>query len=177
MSRVANLPIALPSGVEVKVNQATVTVKGSKGQLSYAVHPKVKVAVKDGSVYVKWDNTAKKANAQAGTVRSSINNMIIGVSNGFEKKLTLVGIGYRAQSKGKLLVLSLGFSNPVEYQTPDGITVNVLSQTELSVTGNNKQQVGQVASEIRAFRPPEPYKGKGIRYTDEHVVKKEAKKK
>ncbi len=177
MSRIANAPVAIPGGVDVKIDGNDMTIKGSGGQLSYKVHNDVSVEVKDNLIQVKWDNAIKKANAQAGTTRASINNMINGVSKGFEKKLTLIGVGYRASVKGNALTLALGFSNPVEYQVPEGVSVEATSQTELLVKGIDKQKVGQVASEIRAFRPPEPYKGKGVRYTDEYVARKEAKKK
>ena len=177
MSRVAKNPVSIPSGVEVKLDGNNMTVKGSGGLLSYNIHKDVTVEINDNVIQVKWDDAVKKSNAQAGTTRASINNMMMGVSKGFEKKLTLIGVGYRAQVKGKSLTLSLGFSNPVEYQVPEGITVEATSQTELLVKGCDKQQVGQVASEIRAFRPPEPYKGKGVRYTDEYVARKDAKKK
>jgi len=177
MSRVAKAPVTIPSGVDVKIDGSDVTIKGTAGQLSYKIHNDVSLEINDNVIQVKWDNEVKKANAQAGTARASINNMITGVTKGFEKKLTLIGVGYRASVKGNALTLALGFSNPVEYQVPDGITVEVVSQTELLVKGSSKQQVGQVASEIRAFRPPEPYKGKGVRYTDEYVARKEAKKK
>ncbi len=177
MSRVAKQAVDIPAGVDVKINGSSVTVKGSGGQLSYNIHADINVEINGNIINVQWDDTVKKANAQAGTARASIHNMIIGVSKGFEKKLTLIGVGYRAQVKGGLLTLSLGFSNPIEYQVPEGITVEATSQTELIVKGSDKQQVGQVASEIRAFRPPEPYKGKGVRYTDEYVARKAAKKK
>lgn len=177
MSRVAKNPVSIPSGVEVKLDGNNMTVKGSGGLLSYNIHKDVTVEINDNVIQVKWDDAVKKSNAQAGTTRASINNMMMGISKGFEKKLTLIGVGYRAQVKGKSLTLSLGFSNPVEYQVPEGITVEATSQTELLVKGCDKQQVGQVASEIRAFRPPEPYKGKGVRYTDEYVARKYAKKK
>lgn len=177
MSRVANAPVMIPNGVEVKLDGSNLTVKGSGGQLSYAVHNDVNVEINDNVIQVKWDGAVKKSNAQAGTARASINNMVTGVSTGFEKKLTLIGVGYRAQVKGSLLTLSLGFSNPIEYNVPDGIVIEAVSQTELVVKGSDKQKVGQIASEIRAFRPPEPYKGKGVRYTDEYVARKEAKKK
>jgi len=177
MSRVANTPVTIPSGVDIKIEGSDMTIKGKGGQLSYKIHNAVTVEVNDNVVHVKWDDAVKKSNAQAGTVRASINNMVVGVSKGFEKKLTLIGVGYRASVKGNKLTLALGFSNPVEYQVPEGITVEATSQTELLVKGVDKQQVGQVASEIRAFRPPEPYKGKGVRYTDEYVARKEAKKK
>ena len=177
MSRVAKAPVNIPNGVEVKLNENHLTVKGSVGQLSYSLHNDVTVEINDSVAQVKWDDAIKKAKAQAGTARASIHNMVVGVSIGFEKKLTLIGVGYRAQSKGRLLTLSLGFSNPIEYQVPEGVVVEATSQTELLVKGCDKQKVGQVASEIRAFRPPEPYKGKGVRYTDEYVARKEAKKK
>jgi len=177
MSRVANAPITIPSGVDVKLDGNVVAIKGTGGQLSFKVHKDVSVEINDNIIQVKWDDSIKKANAQAGTVRASISNLITGVSKGFEKKLTLIGVGYRASVKGNALTLALGFSNPVEYQIPEGIKVEATSQTELLVKGVDKQKVGQVASEIRAFRPPEPYKGKGVRYTDEHVARKEAKKK
>ena len=177
MSRVAKTPVSIPNGVEVKLDGSNLTVKGNGGLLSYAVHNDVNVEINDNVIQVKWDDDIKKAKAQAGTVRASINNMVTGVSTGFEKKLTLIGVGYRAQVKGSLLTLSLGFSNPIEYNVPEGIIIEAVSQTELVVKGSDKQKVGQIASEIRAFRPPEPYKGKGVRYTDEYVARKEAKKK
>ncbi|NOQ76861.1 MAG: 50S ribosomal protein L6 [Methylococcaceae bacterium] len=177
MSRVAKAPITIPNGVDVKLDGNNVAIKGSGGQLSYKIHNDVSVEISDNVIQVKWDETIKKANAQAGTTRASISNLITGVSQGFEKKLTLIGVGYRASVKGNALTLALGFSNPVEYQIPEGISVEATSQTELLVKGIDKQKVGQVASEIRAFRPPEPYKGKGVRYSDEHVARKEAKKK
>jgi len=177
MSRVANAPVTILGGVDVKIDGSDMTIKGKGGQLSYKIHKDVSVEVSGDVIQVKWDSAIKKANAQAGTVRASINNMIVGVSQGFEKKLTLIGVGYRASVKGSTLTLALGFSNPVEYQVPEGVSVEATSQTELLVKGADKQKVGQVASEIRAFRPPEPYKGKGVRYTDEYVARKEAKKK
>ena len=177
MSRIANAPVNIPNGVDVKIDGKLMTVKGKDAQLSYKLHDDVTVEVNDNVIQVKWNDAIKKAKAQAGTARASINNMVTGVSQGFEKKLTLIGVGYRAQVKGRKLTLSLGFSNPVEYQVPSDITVEATSQTELIVKGSDKQKVGQVASEIRAFRPPEPYKGKGVRYSDEYVARKDAKKK
>ncbi len=177
MSRVANSAVNVPNGVDVKINGKDMTVKGKGGELSYTIHQDVNVEIDGDVIQVKWDNNIKKANAQAGTARACINNMVTGVSDGFEKKLTLIGVGYRAQVKGNTLTLSLGFSNPIDYPVPEGIKIEAISQTEISVKGNDKQKVGQVASEIRAFRPPEPYKGKGVRYTDEYVARKEAKKK
>ena len=174
MSRIAKAPIELPSGVEIDIKGGEVKVKGPKGNLELRLHPNVSVEKQESSYAVK---PATKADTpMAGTFRSLINNMVVGVSDGFEKKLSLVGVGYRAQAQGKTLNLALGFSHPIEYQAPEGITIEVPSQTEIVVRGCDKQKVGQVASEIRAFRPPEPYKGKGVRYADERVVRKEAKK-
>ena len=177
MSRIAKSPITLPAGVEVKVDGSTVSVKGSKGQLSMRMHDLVQLEQSDSTINMKWDQNNKKAIAQAGTARANIANMVTGVTNGFEKKLTLVGVGYRAQVKGKVLSLSLGFSHPVEYAMPEGIVIEAPSQTELVVKGIDKQQVGAVSAKIRAYRPPEPYKGKGVKYADEHIVRKDAKKK
>ncbi|MBE0470771.1 MAG: 50S ribosomal protein L6 [Methyloprofundus sp.] len=177
MSRIAKVPIALPSGIDIKLEGNEVTVKGSKGQLSASLHEKVGLAIDNSQIEIKWDKADKIANSQAGTTRAVINNMIIGVSQGFEKKLALVGVGYRAQAKGNTLGLSLGFSHPVDYEVPAGITIETPSQTEIIIKGFDKQKVGQVAAEIRGYRPPEPYKGKGVRYADENVVRKEAKKK
>lgn len=177
MSRIAKVPIAIPSGIDIKLEGKEVTVKGNKGQLSAPLHEKVNLAIDNSQIEIKWDKADKIANSQAGTTRAVINNMIIGVTQGFEKKLALVGVGYRAQAKGDTLGLSLGFSHPVDYEVPAGITVETPSQTEIIVRGFDKQKVGQVAAEIRAYRPPEPYKGKGVRYADENVVRKEAKKK
>ncbi len=175
MSRVANSPVQVPSGVEITLAGQTVKVKGSKGELSHEVHPAVELSQEDS--VLKFAARTADANALAGTTRALVNNMVTGVSQGFEKKLTLIGVGYRAQTQGKTLNLSLGFSHPVSYEAPEGITIEAPSQTEVIVKGVDKQQVGQVAANIRAYRPPEPYKGKGVRYADEHVVRKEAKKK
>lgn len=175
MSRIANQPVEIPSGVEIKIDGQNVRAKGSKGELELALHPTVKVVQEDATLKVQADN--KGAVAMAGTMRSLLNNIVVGVSQGFERKLELVGVGYRAQAKGKTLNLSLGFSHPVDYPVPEGITIETPSQTEVVVKGSNKQQVGQVAAEIRAYRPPEPYKGKGVKYADERIVRKEAKKK
>jgi len=177
MSRVANNPVQIPSGVEVTLNGQLVKVKGAKGELNHEIHKLVEVNQEESSLTFAARNTEQSSNALAGTTRALLNNMVKGVSQGFEKKLTLVGVGYRAQAQGKKLNLSLGFSHPVEYQVPEGISIETPSQTEIIVTGIDKQKVGQVAANIRAYRPPEPYKGKGVRYTDEHVVRKEAKKK
>ena len=177
MSRIANAPVALPKGVEVTLKGQDVTVKGPKGTLSHSVHRDVSVEQDEGELKFAARSGSKPAIAQAGTARALVNNLVVGVSEGFEKKLSLVGVGYRAQMQGKSLNLSLGFSHPVEYPVPEGIEIETPSQTEIVVRGIDKQRVGQVSAEIRRYRPPEPYKGKGVRYFDEHVVRKEAKKK
>jgi large subunit ribosomal protein L6 len=177
MSRVAKAPIALPKGVTVEIAGQAVKVKGPKGTLDWTVHPTVQVAQEDGVIKVSPAEGRTDAWAMAGTTRALLNNMVVGTSAGFTKKLTLVGVGYRAQAKGKVLSLSLGFSHPVEYPVPEGVAIETPTQTEILVSGADRQQVGQVASEIRAYRPPEPYKGKGVRYADEDVLRKEAKKK
>jgi large subunit ribosomal protein L6 len=169
-------PISVPKGVEVNFNGQHVNVKGSKGAMEHDIHDSVTVESKDGALnFVAKD--VPDAIAQAGTARALLNNMMKGVSEGFEKKLELVGVGYRAQAQGNNLNLTLGFSHPVNYPVPEGITIETPSQTEVVVKGIDKQRVGQVAAEIRAYRPPEPYKGKGVKYADEHIVRKEAKKK
>ena len=175
MSRVAKNPIKLPSGVDINISGSQLKVKGPKGNLELVLHPGVSLAENDGEYLVKPDGD--KNLAMAGTFRTLVGNMVTGVSEGFQKKLKLVGVGYRAQLQGNKLNLALGFSHPVEYQVPEGVSVETPSQTEVVVKGIDKQKVGQIASEIRAFRPPEPYKGKGVRYADEYVVRKEAKKK
>ena len=177
MSRVGSSPVIVPSGVEVKLEGQRVSVKGSKGVLELAVNAVVEVKQADGQLSFSARDSEKGSGALTGTTRSLVNNMVIGVSNGFEKKLELQGVGYRAQAQGKKLSLQLGFSHRIEYQLPDGIDVTTPSQTEILVSGADKQLVGQVAAEIRSFRPPEPYKGKGVRYADERVRRKEAKKK
>ncbi len=181
MSRVAKAPIEIPAGVEVSINDSSMSVKGKLGQMNMDVHPVVTVMNEDNVLTFAVGKVEKKeeksAWAQAGTVRANTANLIQGVSEGWEKKLKLIGVGYRAKAAGKVLDLTLGFSHPVKYALPEGITVETPSQTEIVVKGIDKQKVGQVAAEIRAYRPPEPYKGKGVRYTDEYVVRKEAKKK
>ncbi len=177
MSRVANNPVQIPSGVEVTLNGQMAKVKGAKGEMNHEVHAAVEVNQQDSTLTFAARDAAQGSNALAGTTRALLNNMVKGVTQGFEKKLTLIGVGYRAQAQGKNLNLSLGFSHPVVFEIPDGIKIETPSQTEIVVSGIDKQQVGQVAANIRAYRPPEPYKGKGVRYTDEHVVRKEAKKK
>jgi len=167
----------MPSGVNLTVKGQTISAKGPKGELSLTVHDDVRVEQKDNVLTFNPVNSEKSAVAMTGTMRSLANNIVIGVSQGFEKKLQLVGVGYRAQAKGKVLNLSLGFSHPVDYPVPEGITIETPSQTEIVVTGCDKQKVGQVSAEIRAFRPPEPYKGKGVKYADEQIIRKEAKKK
>ena len=177
MSRIANKPVQVPSSVEVKESGQQLTVKGPKGTLEHLVHGLVEVGREDNDLVFKARDESQAANALAGTTRSVVHNMVAGVTDGFEKKLELVGVGYRAQAKGKVLNLTLGFSHPVDYELPEGVTVETPSQTEIVLKSADKQRVGQVAAEIRAFRPPEPYKGKGVRYADEVVVRKEAKKK
>lgn len=177
MSRVASKPVTLPKGVDIKSSGAQLSIKGPKGELRLAVNPEVEVSVAEGSLSVAGRSGSRFAHAMSGTTRALLNNMVKGVTSGFERKLELVGVGYRAQTKGKTLNLTLGFSHPVDYPIPEGITIETPSQTEIVVRGIDKQQVGQVAAEIRRFRPPEPYKGKGVRYANERVVLKEAKKK
>jgi large subunit ribosomal protein L6 len=174
MSRVAKAPIELPAGVDFKVQDGKVNVKGPKGNMVLNLHPSVSFVQEDKELRVQAASDSDMP--MAGTFRSLVNNMVQGVTSGFEKKLTLVGVGYRAQVQGNKLTLALGFSHPVVYTAPDGVTIEAPSQTELVVKGCDKQRVGQAAAEIRAFRPPEPYKGKGVRYSDERVVRKEAKK-
>lgn len=177
MSRIAKTPIAVPKGIAVEVSGQEVKVKGAKGNLSWTVHPKVRVAQDNGELKVSAVDEARDSWALAGTTRALVNNMVIGCGAGFERKLALVGVGYRAQAKGKVLNLSLGFSHPIDYPVPEGVEIATPTPTEIVVSGADKQMVGQVASEIRGFRPPEPYKGKGVRYADEQVRRKEAKKK
>ena len=175
MSRIASKPVELPTGVEIKLDGQNVTAKGKVGEMVLAVHPSVQVLLDEKTLSVKPETPS--AMAMAGTMRSLLDNLVVGVSTGFEKKLELVGVGYRAQAKGKSLNLSLGFSHPVEYPVPEGISIETPSQTEIVIKGYDKQRVGQVAAEIRAYRPPEPYKGKGVKYADERIIRKEAKKK
>jgi large subunit ribosomal protein L6 len=179
MSRIAKAPIHFPSGIEVKMDGKTLSVKGQKGTMNLPLHKDIKVDMDGSTISVSPVNldVRNPAWAMAGTFRSLISNMVVGVADGWSKKLQLVGVGYRAQSKGKTLTLSLGFSHPIEYSVPEGISVETPSQTEIIISGFDKQLVGQTAAEIRAYRPPEPYKGKGVRYSDEHIVRKEAKKK
>ncbi|GGJ09042.1 50S ribosomal protein L6 [Halopseudomonas pertucinogena] len=176
MSRVAKNPVKLPQGVEIKVDGQEVSVKGPKGALNLSMHPAVEMIQEEGELRFAPRPGSVNA-AMAGTTRALVNNMVVGVSQGFERKLQLVGVGYRAQAKGQTLSLALGFSHPVDYQLPEGVSVETPSQTDIVIKGIDKQLVGQVAAEIRDFRRPEPYKGKGVRYADEIVRRKEAKKK
>ena len=175
MSRVAKKPVAIPSGVEVKVNGQDIEAKGPKGTAQLRINELVNLVQEDGEL--RFEAESAQNIPMAGTMRALANNLITGVSEGFEKKLELVGVGYRAQAQGNKLNLTLGFSHPVEYAVPEGITVQTPSPTEVIVSGVDKALVGQVAAEVRAYRPPEPYKGKGVRYADERIVRKEAKKK
>lgn len=177
MSRIANKPIDLPNGVEVNINGQQLNIKGGKGSFDYVVNENVIISQEGDALLVKpKDERIKKHWAMAGTMRAVTGNMITGVSEGFEKKLELVGVGYRAQAQGNKLNLTLGFSHPVVHDIPEGVTVETPSQTEIILRGIDKQVIGQTAAEIRAYRPPEPYKGKGVKYADERIIRKEAKK-
>lgn len=177
MSRIAKNPVVVPAGVELKVDGQSVTAKGKNGQLSLDVHPTVEVKQGDAGITFAPRDGSKLSGALSGTTRSLVNNMVIGVDAGFAKTLLLQGVGYRAASKGNTLNLVLGFSHPIDYELPEGISAETPNNTTVVIKGADKQRVGQVAAEIRAFRPPEPYKGKGVRYADEYVRRKEAKKK
>ncbi len=181
MSRIAKTPITVPSGVEVKINNRTVTAKGSKGELSFILPHGIELRQNDALLTVQVAECKEKASkhtrSMSGTTRAILNNLVAGVSVGFELKLAITGVGYRAQAQANKLNLSLGFSHPVVYQLPEGITAETPTQTEIILRGIDKQVLGQAAAEIRSYRPPEPYKGKGIRYFDEHIVRKQAKKK
>ena len=177
MSRVAKAPVAIPAGVEVKLAGDKLTIKGKQGELALDIHASVAISQEENVLKFAPKAADKQSNALAGTFRALVNNMVTGVSVGFEKKLLLQGVGYRAKAAGNTLNLSLGFSHPVDYTLPEGVTAETPSQTEVVIKGIDKQKVGQVAAEIRGYRPPEPYKGKGVRYADENVRRKEAKKK
>ena len=177
MSRIAKAPVELPQGTEFRQNGNVVTIKGSKGELSLEINSDVELKEEDGALQLAPRSGSRFATAVTGTTRALLANMVTGVNEGFERKLELVGVGYRAQAQGNKLNLSLGFSHPVVYEMPEGVSVETPSQTEIVVRGSDKQKVGQAAAEIRRFRPPEPYKGKGVRYSDERVQLKEAKKK
>ena len=174
MSRIGKLPIQIPSGVTITVDSGNVTVKGPKGELAQFITPDVNVTVEDGVLTVTRKDDSKTARAQHGLMRALINNMVVGVTNGFEKKLEVNGVGFRVSGGGQNLEMSLGFSHPVKYQAPEGINLTV-NKMEITVAGHNKQQVGQVAAEIRALKKPEPYKGKGIKYADEVIIRKAGK--
>jgi large subunit ribosomal protein L6 len=177
MSRIANNPVSIPAGVDVKLGAEDITVKGANGTLNMPLNASVDVALNDDVLTFKARNGDKKSVAMSGTMRALVGNMVTGVSQGFEKKLQLVGVGYRTKVSGNTLNLTLGFSHPVDYELPEGVKAETPSQTDIVLKSANKQLLGQVAAEIRAFRPPEPYKGKGVRFADEHVRRKEAKKK
>ena len=177
MSRVGKSPIALPQGAEVAIKGDVITVKGPLGTISQPANKLVNVTNDNGTLKLAPANESREANAMSGTMRALVANMVQGVTKGFERKLTLVGVGYRAQAQGDKLNLSLGFSHPVVHQMPEGVKAETPTQTEIVIKGINKQQVGQVAAEVRGYRPPEPYKGKGVRYANEVVILKETKKK
>ncbi|SIQ81261.1 50S ribosomal protein L6 [Marinobacterium stanieri] len=177
MSRIAKKPVAVPAGVEIKLAGQSLTVKGKQGELSLDLHPVVTAEQSEGQLVFAPRDGAKQSMALTGTTRALVNNMVVGVSEGFSKTLNLLGVGYRAQAKGKVLNLTLGFSHPIDYELPEGVTAETPNNTTVVIRGADKQRVGQVAAEVRAFRPPEPYKGKGVRYEDEYVRRKEAKKK
>ena len=177
MSRIAKEAVAIPQGVEVSVNGQVISAKSKLGQMTLNVHPLVKVVIEDKNIHVQQVDDSADSNMQSGTTRALIHNMIVGLDKGFEKKLQLVGVGYRAQAKSKVLNIALGFSHPVEHALPEGVTCETPSQTEIVLKSFDKALLGQVAADIRAYRAPEPYKGKGIRYADEVVRIKEAKKK
>ncbi len=177
MAKAWKNPVAIPAGVEVSIGEQSVTVKGGKGVLEQALHPAVQVSKEEDRLLFTPRSEERSSIAMTGTMRALLKNMLQGVTQGFERKLQLIGVGYRAQLQGQKLSLNLGFSHPIDFAVPEGIAIETPSQTEVVVKGIDKQKVGQVAAEIRAFRPPEPYKGKGVRFADEHVVRKEAKKK
>ena len=177
MSRIGKAPVTIPAGVDINIDGQTIAVKGPKGSLSYTAPELIEVSQEDGALAVKRVNDSREARAQHGLARTLINNLVVGVTDGFEKKLEIVGTGYRVAAQGNTLEFSLGFSHPVRMTAPEGITFNVETPTKLSVVGIDKQLVGEVAANIRKLRKPEPYKGKGVRYADEQVRRKEAKKK
>jgi len=177
MSRVGKSPIPVPKGAEINISGALVTVKGPLGTLTHNLHPSIGLQQVDGIITVELKDSSPEAGALSGTTRALVNNMLLGVTQGFERKLSLVGVGYRAQAQGDALKLQLGFSHDIIYNLPKGVKAETPSQTEIIIKGASKQQVGQVAAEVRAYRSPEPYKGKGVRYVDEVVHLKETKKK
>ena len=177
MSRVGKMPITIPAGVDVSIKEDQISVKGTGGTLNLARNALVKVVSNDGKLNFEPANESREANAMSGTIRQLVNNMVVGVTKGFEKKLNLVGVGYKAAASNNKLNLQVGYSHPVNIEMPQGITVATATPTEIVIKGADRQRVGQIAAEIRAVRPPEPYKGKGIRYADEKIVIKETKKK
>ena len=177
MSRIAKSPISIPQGVKVNLQGQSITVEGPKGRLERNIHQEVELKLDENVLTFISRSKTKKSSALAGTTRALVNNMMLGVTNGFEKKLKLIGVGYRAELQGKTLNLTLGFSHPISFEVPDAISIETPSQTEIVVKGIDKQKVGQIAANIRAYRPPEPYKGKGVRYADEVIMMKEVKKK
>ncbi len=177
MSRVAKAPVKLPQGVDVTINGQDVQVKGAKGTLSITLNALVSVAKEDGQLKLAPRETTQAGWMQTGTARALLNNLVIGASAGFERKLQLIGVGYKAAAKGKILNLALGYSHPIDFDLPEGVTAETPTPTEIILKSNDKQLLGQVAAKVRGFRPPEPYKGKGVRYADEKVLRKEAKKK
>jgi len=177
MSRVGKNPVTIPSGVECQLVGSSLTAKGKKGQLTLAVHPEIIVNIEDGKVVAKPKSNSKQAKMMWGTTQRLVSNLINGVHEGFTKELEIIGVGYRAQVKGNTLVLQLGFSHDVEFEIPEGIEIICEKQTQIKISGADRQKVGQVAAEIRKYRPPEPYKGKGVRYKDEYILRKEGKKK
>ena len=176
MSRIANAPVTLPSGVEATLSDTSIALKGSKGSLNLVLHHLVEVQRNDEILKVSAKDNSREAGAMAGTFRSLIFNMVVGVNEGFQKKLELQGVGYRAKASGKSVNLTVGYSHPINYQLPEGVSAETPSQTEIVISGADKQLVGQVAAEIRDYRPPEPYKGKGVKYSDERIIRKESKK-
>jgi large subunit ribosomal protein L6 len=176
MSRIANNPITVPASVEINISGNSIRIKGKKGEMTHQAHPLISVKQEDGILKFTARNNSKLAKALSGTTRALLQNMVTGVTNGFEQKLEITGVGYRALAQGKVLNLTLGFSHPVDFTIPEGITIETPTQTEIVVRGIDKQKVGQVAANIRNYRPPEPYKGKGVRYVGEHIIRKEAKK-
>lgn len=177
MSRIGRMPIAVPAGVDINLSADSISIKGPLGTLKQAITPKVKVVKEGSNLLLTVNDESSQADAMSGTLRALLANMVTGVTKGFERKLSLVGTGYRAQSQGTALNLTLGFSHPIVYKLPEGVKADTPTQTEIVVKGSDKQRVGQVAAEIRAFRPPEPYKGKGVRYAEEKIKLKEVKKK
>jgi large subunit ribosomal protein L6 len=177
MSRVGKMPVAIPAGVDVSIKEDQISVKGTGGTLSLACNSLVKIVSNDGKLSFEPANESREANAMSGTIRQLVNNMVVGVTKGFEKKLSLIGVGYKAAASGNRLNLQVGYSHPVNIDMPQGVTVATATPTEIVIKGADRQRVGQIAAEIRAVRPPEPYKGKGIRYSDEKIVIKETKKK